>query len=98
MCFFARFWGKTSTNSAPEQSSEPQKVYAHDALTNTYIQCVEKKMPVRKAAKLYNIPNTTLKDRLSGRVHIDSLLLQIETVFFSPICILRKLNVVKFQY
>ena len=84
MCFFALFSGKTSTNSAPEQNSEPQKVYAHDALTNAYIQCVKNKMPVRKAAKLYNIPHTILKDRLSGRVHIDTLLLQIETVLFFP--------------
>ena len=60
--FFFFFWGggggKISTNSAPEQNSEPQKVYAHDALTNAYIQCVDNKMPVRKAAKLYNIPHT----------------------------------------
>ena len=34
----------------------PPLGYAHDALTNAYIQCVENKMPVRKAAKLYNIP------------------------------------------
>ena len=77
VCFFALFWGKsrkTSTNSAPEQISEPKNVYAHDALTNAYIQCVENKMPVRKAAKLYNIPHTTLRDRLSGRVHIDTYL------------------------
>ena len=39
MCFFARFGGKTSTNSAAGQNSEPQKVHAHDALTNAYIQC-----------------------------------------------------------
>ena len=51
---------------------------------NAYIQCVKNKMPVRTAAKLYNIPNTTLRDRLSERVHIDTLLLQIETVFFFP--------------
>ena len=92
VCFFARFWGKTSTNSAPEQNSEPQKVYAHDALTNAYIQCAESKMPVRKAAKLYNIPHTTLRDSLSGRVHIDTLLLQIETVFFSPILYFKKVE------
>ena len=73
VCFFALFWGKTSTNSAPERNSEPQKVYAYYALTNAYIQCVENKMPMRKAAKLYNIPHTTLRDRLSGRVHIDTL-------------------------
>ena len=30
-------------------------------------------MPVSKAAKLYNIPRTTLRDRLSGRVHIDTV-------------------------
>ena len=62
MIFFARvslpfLGGKTSTNSAPEQNSEPQRVYPHDALTNAYIQCVENKMPVRKAAKPYNILN-----------------------------------------
>ena len=45
------FLGKTSTSSAPEQNSEPQKVYAHDALTNAYIQCVENKMPVRRPWK-----------------------------------------------
>ena len=63
------------------QNSESQKVYAHDALANAYIQCVENKMPVRNAAKLYNIPHTTLRDKLSGRVHTDTLLLHIETVF-----------------
>ena len=76
--------GKTSTNSAPGQNSKSQKVHVHDALTNAYIQCVENKMQVRKAAKLYNIPHTTLRDRLSGRVHIDTLRLQIEMVLFSP--------------
>ena len=99
VCFsLSVFLGKTSTNSGPEQNSEPQKVYAHDALTNAYIQCVENKMPVRKAAKLYNIPNTTLGDRLSSRVHIDTLLLHIETVLFPQFCILRMLNVVETQY
>ena len=78
------FLGKILTNSAPEQNSETHKVYAHDALTNAYIQCEENKMQVRKAAKLYNIPHTTLRDRLSSRVHIDSLLLHIETVIYSP--------------
>ena len=67
----------------------------HDALTNAYIQCVENKVPFRKAAKLYNIPHTTLRDRLSDRVHIDTLLLHIETVLFPQFCILWKLNVVK---
>ena len=99
MCFFASFFFcKTSAYSAPEQNSEPQKVYAHDALslTNAYIQCVENKMPVRKAAKLYNIPDTillrALRDRLSGRMHIDTLLLHIETVLFSPILYFMKVE------
>ena len=82
------FLGKTSTNSAPEQNSEPQKVHAYDALINASIQSVENKMPVRKAEKLYNIPHTTLRDRLSSRVHVDTLLSHIETVLFSQICIL----------
>ena len=77
------FFGKTSANSASEQNSQPQKVYVHDALTNAYFQCVENKLPVRKAAKLYNIPHTTLKDRLSDRVHVDTLLSRIETVLSS---------------
>ena len=92
MCVSLSFFGTTLTNSAPEQNSEPKKVYAHDALTNAYIQCVEKKMPVRKAAKLYNIPHTTLRDRLSGRVHKDTLLLQIETVLFSSILYFKKVE------
>ena len=43
-------------------------------------------MPVRKAAKLFNVPRTTLRDRLSGRIHIDKvttklpLLSQLEEV------------------
>ena len=82
MCFFAVFWDKTLTNSAPEQNSESKKVYANDALTNAYIQRVENKMPVRKAAKLYSIPHTALRGRMSGRVHIDTLLLHIERYFF----------------
>ena len=80
------FFSKTSTNSVPEQNSEPQKVYAHNALTNAYFQCVENKLAVRKAAKLYNIPHTSLKDRLSSRVHIHILLLHIETVLFPKLC------------
>ena len=60
VCVFARFFwgggGKTSTNSTPEQNSEPQKVYAHDALTNAYIESVENKMPVRKAANCTTYP------------------------------------------
>ena len=92
MCFFALSLGKTSTNSAPDKNSEPQKVYAHDALMNAYIECVENKMPVRKAAKLYNISHTTLRDRLSGRVHIATLLLQIETVLFSRILYFKKVE------
>ena len=47
---------------------------------------------MRKAEKLYNIPHTTLRDRLSGRVHIDTLLLQIETVLFSPILYFKKVE------
>ena len=90
--FFCFFFGKTSTNSAPEQNSEPQKVYAPDALTNAYFQCVENKLPVRKAEKLYNIPHTTLKDRLSCRVHIDTLLLHIETVLFPQILYFMKVE------
>ena len=83
--------GKTSTNSAPAQNSEPQKVHAHDALTNAYFQCVENKLPVRKAAKLY-IPHKTLKDRLSGGVHIDTLLLHIETVLYPQILYFMKVE------
>ena len=49
-----------------------------------HLECVENKMPA-EAAKLYNIPNTTLRDRLSGRVHKDTLLLHIETVLFPQI-------------
>ena len=70
----------------------PKKIYAHDAMTNAYFQCVENKMPVRKAAKLYNIPHTTLRDRPSGRVHIDTLLLHIETVLFFPILYFMKVE------
>ena len=86
------FLGKTSTNSTPEQNSEAQKVYAHDALTNVYIQCVENKMPVRKAVKLYNIPHTALRDRLSGRVHVVTLLKHIETVLFFQILYCMKVE------
>ena len=86
------FFCKTPTNSAPKQNSEPQKVYTHDALPNAYIQCIENKMPVRKAAKLYNISHTTLRDRLSSRVHIDTLLLHIETVLFFPILYFMKVE------
>ena len=86
------FIGKTSTNSAPEQNSEPQKAHAHDALINASIHCVENKMPVRKAAKLYNIPHTTLRDRLSGRVHKDTILSHIEMVLFPPILYFMKVE------
>ena len=51
----------------------PRKVYSRDALTTAYTQCVENKMSVRTAVKLFNIPRTTLRDRLSGKVHIDTV-------------------------
>ena len=90
--FLCPFFGaKPQINSAPEHNSEPQKVYAYDALTNAYIQGVENKIPVRKAAKLYSISHDTFRDRLFGRVYIDTLLLHIETVS-PPILYLMKVE------
>ena len=73
VCFFARFLKQNLNKFCSRTEFRTPKRPAHDALTNAYIQCAENKMPVNKAAKLYNIPHTTLRDRLSDRVHIDTL-------------------------
>ena len=84
VCIFARFLGQNLNKFCTRTEFRTPKGYPHDALTTACIQCVENKMPVRKAAKLYTIPDTTLRDRLSGRVHMNTLLLHIDTVLFFP--------------
>ncbi|XP_052798487.1 uncharacterized protein LOC128230336 [Mya arenaria] len=49
----------------------PYRLYDVDCLTQAYIAVKEKGMSIRKAALSYDVPKTTLIDRLSGRVGID---------------------------
>ena len=67
--------------SLPVFFAKPQQILYKNRIQNP-----------KRSAKLYNIPNTTLRDRLSGRVHIDTLLLQIETVLFSQILYFKKVE------
>ena len=47
------------------------RVYSPPSLTNAYVAVTENNMTVRGAARQYNIPLTTLRDRVDGRVGLD---------------------------
>jgi DDE superfamily endonuclease/helix-turn-helix, Psq domain len=57
----------------PQRLKRTNRTYSHDALTQAYKAVVEDNMPVRTAVKLFSVPRTTLRDRLSGRVHPDTV-------------------------
>ena len=45
--------------------------YSPTSLQNALTKVLNKDMTVYKAAKVYGVPKTTLKDRISGRVGMD---------------------------
>ena len=62
---------------SPRKKQVPSKSYSNEALTNAYKECKENRISIRKAAKLFDIPRTTLRDRLSGRIHIDTVITKL---------------------
>ena len=51
--------------------SQNYRVYDPNKLTSAYIAIKNENLPVLTAAKKYGVPETTLRDRVSGRVDID---------------------------
>jgi hypothetical protein len=48
--------------------SQNYRVYDPNKLTSAYIAIKKENLPVLTAAKKYGVPETTLRDRVSGRV------------------------------
>ncbi|XP_060079241.1 uncharacterized protein LOC132558659 [Ylistrum balloti] len=46
--------------------------YEMDALTNAYFRVTEENMPVKEAARLFNVPGTTLRQRVIGAVDLET--------------------------
>lgn len=44
------------------------KEWCESSMTEAIKACTEKKMSIRKASESYNVPRSTLADRISGRV------------------------------
>ncbi|XP_053384730.1 uncharacterized protein LOC128550216 [Mercenaria mercenaria] len=55
--------------------------YSASDLHEAYAVVVEQGLPVERVAKRFNIPITTLKDRVKGRVHIDTVRSGPQTMF-----------------
>ncbi|XP_060566679.1 uncharacterized protein LOC132725560 [Ruditapes philippinarum] len=55
--------------------------YSANDLQEAYNIVMQQGLPVERVAKRYNIPITTLKDRVKGRVHIDTLRSGPQTMF-----------------
>lgn len=59
----------------------PYRNYDTEDLTEAYKSVLEEGIPVERAAKRYNVPITTLKDRVRGKVDIDTTRSGPRTVF-----------------
>ncbi|XP_053391991.1 uncharacterized protein LOC128554706 [Mercenaria mercenaria] len=57
----------------PQKIRRTNRNYSPDALVQAYQECIENNMPVKTAARLFNVPRTTLRDRLNGKVHPDTV-------------------------
>ena len=49
------------------------KQYSHESLKEAYKAVKEENICVLKASRLYGVPDQTLRDRISGRISIDTL-------------------------
>ncbi|XP_053391918.1 uncharacterized protein LOC128554649 [Mercenaria mercenaria] len=53
----------------PQHLKKPKgRLYSREALSKAYHQCNVNKMPVKRAAAIYKVPVTTLRDRVLGKV------------------------------
>ena len=66
--------GKTSQESKPSEQRliKKRKLYAKEALQAAYKAVKDSSISVNAAAKQYGVPLTTLRDRVDGRISIDT--------------------------
>ena len=66
---------------SPVPKRRRYKSYSPTMLTNTYLDVLEKKTSVYKAAKKYAVPEKTLRDRIIGKVDPENTRSGPEPVF-----------------
>lgn len=71
--FYHLFYLKIAFQQNPKKIRRKNRLYSPTALTNAYMHIKEHGTSVRKASKLYGVPESTLRDRTLGLVHIDTL-------------------------
>ncbi|KAL3866024.1 hypothetical protein ACJMK2_043365 [Sinanodonta woodiana] len=49
------------------------RTYSKENLEKAYYACINDKMPVVHAASMYSVPETTLRDRVKGRIELDTM-------------------------
>lgn len=49
------------------------RLYSPTAMTSSYQAVKETKMPIKTAARQYGVPTTTLRDRVLGRIHPETV-------------------------
>lgn len=59
--------------NAGKQHRKRYRNYDPDALTKAYIDVQENDTPVKKPARLHSVPEITLRQRVIGAVHIDTV-------------------------
>ena len=57
-----------SFQANPVSSTSKYRIYSPTAMTNAYQAVREMRMPVKTAARQYGVPQTTLRDRVLGRI------------------------------
>ncbi|KAJ8306069.1 hypothetical protein KUTeg_016614 [Tegillarca granosa] len=55
------------------KTKDEEKAYSPSKLNNAYMSVIENNTPVYKAARQFGVPLTTLRDRVDGRVSIDTV-------------------------
>ena len=55
----------------PVTAKKHYRLYDMDALTKAYMSVKDDSMPIKKAARLNGVPETTVRKRISGAVDVD---------------------------
>ncbi|KAJ8307379.1 hypothetical protein KUTeg_015463 [Tegillarca granosa] len=56
----------------PQQIKNLYRVYSPSSMTNAFLAVKEQNMSVKRASRQYNVPETTLRQRILGRVSCDT--------------------------
>lgn len=56
----------------PVARKKKYRLYSPTSLTNAYLMVKEKKMSVKKASRVFKVPDTTLRDRVLGKVDAET--------------------------